>query len=118
MADVTIYHNPKCSKSRETLKLLRDRGIEPEVIDYQQTPLNPGELDALCERLGKEPTEVIRTKEALFRELGLSVMDERSRWEWLELLHDYPKLLERPIVVRGERAAIGRPPESVLEILD
>jgi len=118
MDDVFIYHNPKCSKSRETLKLLRDRGVEPEVIDYQQTPPDPGELEAICEHLGVEPTDIVRTKESLFSELGLSVMDERSRWEWLELLHDYPKLLERPIVVRGERAAIGRPPENVLALLD
>lgn len=118
MAAIIIYHNPRCGKSRATLQLLRDRGVEPEVIDYQKTPPDPGELEAICQKLGAHPTDIVRTKEKLFNELGLSVMDTRSEWEWLELLHDYPRLIERPIVVRGERAAIGRPPENVAALLD
>ncbi|MFA9460626.1 arsenate reductase (glutaredoxin) [Thiohalorhabdus methylotrophus] len=117
MSDITIYHNPRCSKSRQTLDLLKEEGLDPVVIDYQKTPPAAEELDRICTMLDKGPLEVTRTQEKLFKELGLSKQDERSRAEWLRLLTENPKLIERPIVVNGDRAAIGRPPENVRAIL-
>jgi arsenate reductase len=117
MNDVTIYHNPRCSKSRQTLALLKDRGIEPTVVEYLKEPPSAKRLDELCTLLGREPLQVMRTKEARFKELGLSGKDERPRAEWLDLMHDNPILIERPIVVSHGKAVIGRPPESALDIL-
>lgn len=114
---VRIYHNPRCSKSRQTLTLLEERGLAPEVVLYLESPPSPAELDLICQRLGKAPQELLRAGEDLAEELGLSRDDARSREEWLELLCRHPILIERPIVTRGERAALGRPPEAVLEIL-
>jgi len=112
-----IYHNPRCSKSRETLALLTERGQKPEVIEYLKTPPNTEELDQICQMLNLEPTALIRSKEDQFKALGLSLKDQRSRQEWLELLVDNPALLERPIVVKDGKAALGRPPENVLALL-
>jgi len=117
MTDVTIYHNPRCGKSRQTLKLLRERGIEPEIVEYLKYPPSVDRLDELCTLLGREPLCIMRVKEARFKELGLSKADERSRRQWLELMHDNPILMERPIVVTNGKAALGRPPESVEDIL-
>ena len=117
MAEVTIYHNPRCSKSRQTLELLKEQGVEPVVVDYQKTPPSVEELGRILDMLGKGPLDITRTQEKRFKELGLSKQDEREQGEWLRLLHDNPKLIERPIVVHGDRAAIGRPPEDVLAIL-
>lgn len=116
MADATIYHNPKCSKSRQTLALLRERGADLDVVEYLTTPPSVAELNRICLRLDCFPLQVIRTKEARFVELGLSQFDDRSREEWLTFMHENPILIERPIVVRGETAAIGRPPEAVLTL--
>jgi len=113
----TIYHNPRCSKSRCALGLLQERGVDVDLIEYLKTPPTAAELDDLCTRLGIEPMQLIRTKEKLFTELGLSVKDDRTRTAWLDLLAAHPKLIERPIVVVGDRAVIGRPPEKVLELL-
>lgn len=112
-----IYHNPRCSKSRETLALLTERGQKPEVIEYLKTPPSAAELDQICQMLNLEPTALIRIKEDQFKALGLSLKDQRSRQEWLELLVDNPALLERPIVVKDGKAALGRPPENVLALL-
>ncbi|RME00650.1 MAG: arsenate reductase (glutaredoxin) [Deltaproteobacteria bacterium] len=117
MVRVKIYHNPRCSKSRQTLELLRERGFEIEVVPYLERPPSVAQLDAICRALGKEPLEIIRTKEKRFAELGLSKKDERSREAWLRLMVENPILIERPIVVHGEKAALGRPPENVLTIL-
>lgn len=117
MPDVTIYHNPRCSKSRQTLALLEERALDVEVVRYLETPPSAEALDVLCRCLGVEPLEVLRQKEARFLELGLAAGDDRSREEWLRILAENPVLIERPIVVRGDRAALGRPPERVLEIL-
>ena len=117
MARVTIYHNPRCSKSRQTLALLRERGIEPEVIEYLEHPPTQKRLGEILDALGKEPLEVMRTGEKRFKELGLSRKDDRPRREWIRILANDPILLERPIVTTGRKAALGRPPESVLEIL-
>ncbi len=117
MSNIVIYHNPRCSKSRQTLQLLVDKGINPKIIKYLDNPPNIKELGELCHMLNLEPLQLIRTKEVRFKELGLSVKDQRSREEWLQLMSDNPVLIERPIVVRAKQAALGRPPENVLNIL-
>ena len=113
----TIYHNPRCSKSRQTLALLKENGIDPTVIEYLNTPPSPKELKTICEKLCLEPTQIIRTKESLFKEMALSLKDDRSNDEWLEILAANPKLIERPIVVKGDKAVLGRPPENVHQLI-
>ena len=114
--DVTIYHNPACSKSRETLALLRARGIEPTVIEYLKTPPSFEEIDSLLTKLGKEPRDVIRKSEDEYKALGLSD-PSLTREELIRAMAESPRLIERPIVVAGERAALGRPPENVWTLL-
>lgn len=112
----TIYHNPRCSKSRQTLALLREHGVEPTVVEYLKTPPSREELDRLLNLLDMAPRDLMRRKEAEYKDLGLA--DEAlTRDQLLRAMHEHPRLIERPIVVHGERAALGRPPEQVLEIL-
>ena len=113
---VTIYHNPRCSKSRATLQLLESRGIEPKIVEYLETPPSAGELKALLEKLGMKPRDLIRKGEPRYAEFGLK---DRQLGDdaLIALMVANPVLIERPIVVAGGRAAIGRPPEKVLEIL-
>ncbi len=113
--NVVIYHNPRCSKSRQTLQLLRDRGIEPEIVEYLKTPPDADTLRRILAMLGIGPRDLMRRKEAIYKELGLA--DEHDDERLIAAMVEHPKLIERPIVVAGERAAIGRPPENVLEIL-
>ncbi|MDZ7842454.1 MAG: arsenate reductase (glutaredoxin) [Gammaproteobacteria bacterium] len=113
---VTIYHNPRCSKSRQTLQLLRERGIEPDVVEYLETPPDAGELSRILDLLALEPRQLMRTGEAAYRENSLDDKD-LGRDELIAAMAANPILIERPIVVAGDRARIGRPPESVLEIL-
>jgi len=112
---VTIYHNPRCSKSRAMLALLQERGIEPEIIQYLDTPPSAAELTRILGLLGKAPFELMRKGEDDYKQhfAGQSLSDADA----VELMLRYPKVIERPIVVNGDRAAIGRPPEAVLEIL-
>ena len=110
-----IYHNPRCSKSRQTLQLIRDAGIEPEVVEYLKTPPSAAELDRILKRLDLQPVEVMRKKEAEYAEHVAG--KKLTRKQAIALLVEYPRLLERPIVVEGERAVIGRPPENVLALL-
>ncbi|EHR6735957.1 arsenate reductase (glutaredoxin) [Vibrio parahaemolyticus] len=114
---VVIYHNPRCSKSRQTLELLEQNGVTPEVVKYLDTPLNVDELKALYAQLGfSSVREMMRTKEDVYKELGLgeaSVSDEQL----FEAMAQHPKLFERPVVVANGKAKIGRPPEQVLDIL-
>lgn len=117
MSTLTIYHNPRCSKSRQTLALIEDAGHTPAVVDYLNTPPDVDTLRALVTALGVPVTQIIRFKEALAKELGLSAQDSRSDDDWLQLLAEHPKLLERPIVVRGDQAVVGRPPENVTALL-
>jgi len=112
---VKIYHNPRCSKSRQTLALLQDNGITPEVIEYLNTPPSPSELDQILTMLGKQPSELMRTGEEEFNTYFKA--KDLSRDETIALMVAHPKVIERPIVVHGNKAAIGRPPESVLAIL-
>lgn len=113
---VTIYHNPRCSKSRQTLALLEERGVEPQVVEYLKTPPSAAELDAILQRLELEPRELMRRKEAEYAELALD-RPELSRDQLIQAMVEHPRLIERPIVVNGDRVALGRPPENVLEIL-
>jgi len=112
-----LIHNPRCSKSREALTLLQERGEAVQVIEYLKAPLKPPQLLALLDALGLEAPQVIRFKDELAKTLGLSASDKRPREEWIALLAEHPALLERPIAVRGAKAVIGRPPERVLELI-
>ena len=113
---VTIYHNPRCSKSRQTLELLRGRGLEPEVVEYLKTPPDAARLGQILELLGLEPRELMRRKEAPYSALGLAETG-LQRDALIQAMVENPILIERPIVVSGGKAALGRPPEAVLEIL-
>lgn len=113
---VTIYHNPRCSKSRQTLTLLEERGLKPTVIEYLKTPPDYDTLAALLARLRIPARDLVRSNEKEFRELGLDArqLDDEAL---LKAMAQHPRLIQRPIVVVGDRARIGRPPEAVLEIL-
>lgn len=113
---VTIYHNPRCSKSRQTLTLLQENKIEPEIIEYLETPPDAATLDGLLVQLGQEPRQFMRHKEAPYKELNL---DDESldRAALIKAMIENPILIERPIVVSKGEVRIGRPPESVLEII-
>lgn len=112
---VTIYHNPRCSKSRQTLALLQEQGIEPIVVEYLKDILDVDTLSAICEKLGGSAHAMLRPKESEYKQAGLS--KESGDEDVLKALSEHPKLLERPIVTNGDKAAIGRPPERVLDIL-
>ncbi|MCZ6619003.1 MAG: arsenate reductase (glutaredoxin) [Gammaproteobacteria bacterium] len=116
MNKVTIYHNPRCSKSRQTLTLLEEHGIVPEVIEYLQTPPDPRELGEILALLEFAPRELMRKKEAPYTELNLADTS-KSEAELIDAMVNNPILIERPIVVVDGKAAIGRPPERVLAIL-
>ncbi len=113
---LTIYHNPRCSKSRQTLELLREKGLEPEIIEYLKAPPSREELERVLGMLGLEPRQLMRTKEAEYKELGLADQG-LSRGQLIDAMVAHPKLIERPIVIKDGRAALGRPPEQVLEVL-
>ena len=113
---VTIYHNPRCSKSRQTLALLEQKGVAPKVVDYVKTPPSVAELKKVLKKLGLKAHDIVRKGEARYAELGLKERDV-SDDELLGLMAENPILIERPIVVAGEKAALGRPPEGVLKIL-
>lgn len=113
---VTIYHNPRCSKSRQTLALLEEKGAAPKIVDYLKTPPSAAELKAILKKLGLKPQDIVRKGEARYAELELkerTVSDD----ELIELMVENPILIERLIAVAGGKAAIGRPPETVLTIL-
>ena len=113
---VTIYHNPRCSKSRQTLQLLQDKGIEPAVIEYLESPPDAAQLAGILALLGKSPRELMRRKEAEYKDNALD--DESlSDAQLIAAMIAHPKLIERPIVLANGKAALGRPPEDVLEIL-
>jgi arsenate reductase len=111
----TIYHNPRCGKSRDTLAIIRDHGIEPTIIEYLKTPPTKDELRSIVKKLGLKPEQLVRKGEDVYKEdfAGKSLDEE----QWLEVLAKNPILIERPIVVRGGKAIIGRPPEKVRELL-
>lgn len=113
MSDVTIYHNPRCTKSRETLELLQSKGIEPRVVEYLKTPPSVAELTDILTKLGKAPAEILRAKEAAEAGVSKTLPDA----ELIAAMVANPVVIERPIVVKGNTARVGRPPENVLEIL-
>lgn len=113
---IVIYHNPRCSKSRQTLQLLETEGHSPEVVEYLKTPPDAATLARLVKLLDVEPTDIMRTSEDDFREnkAAIRAMPPSDQIDWLAR---HPKVLQRPIVVNGDRARIGRPPENVLDLL-
>jgi arsenate reductase len=112
---IQIFHNPRCSKSRQTLELLAERGIDPEIIRYLETPPTEQELSDILETLGLQPRELMRIGENEYKELGLDNPD-LSRAQLIAAMVATPKLIERPIVLANGKAALGRPPENVLTI--
>ena len=116
MSQISLFHNPRCSKSRGALELLEERGIQPEIIRYLETPPSTAELKALLGKLGIGARQLLRTGEDEYKELNLAnpaLGDDRL----IEAMASHPKLIERPIFIVGDKAVIGRPPEKVLEIL-
>jgi arsenate reductase len=112
---ITIYHNPRCAKSRSTLAIIRERGFEPVIVEYLETPPTRVELLAIVRKLGIRPEQLVRKGEALYKDrfAGKALSDD----QWLDALLKHPALIERPIVVRGGQAVIGRPPENVEQLL-
>lgn len=113
---LTIYHNPRCSKSRETLELIKQHSNDIAIIEYLKTPPSAAELSTLLAKLGISARELLRTKEDEYQQLGLSDT-ALSEQQLIDAMVKQPKLIERPIVVNGDKAAIGRPVENVLTIL-
>ena len=111
-----IYHNPRCSKSRDTLKLLQANGIEPEIIEYLKTPPTTQDFEEILQKLGIKPRELMRKKEPEYRDNWYDV-ETVTDAELIEAMRNIPKLMERPVVIIGDKAAIGRPPENILAIL-
>lgn len=112
---IEIYHNPRCTKSRETLKLLESKGIQPKIVEYLKDIPTEKELKSILEKLGISAYDLIRRKEPVFKENFKG--KELSESEWIKAMITFPKLIERPIVINGKKAEIGRPPEKVLDIL-
>lgn len=116
MTDITIYHNPRCSKSRQALQLLRDHGKDPVIVEYLKQPLSEIQIKRLLKILGMKPRELMRRKESEYSDLGLD--DPKvSEAKLIKAMVEHPVLMERPVVVAGDRAVVGRPPEKVAEIL-
>ena len=113
---VTILHNPRCSKSRQTLALLEENGVQPTIVEYLKTPPSAGEIVDILAKLNLEPRGLMRTKEAEYKEQGLDNADLTAD-QLIDAMVATPKLIERPVVLANGKAAIGRPPEQVLDIL-
>lgn len=116
MNKTRIYHNPRCSKSRETLALLENQQQDIEIVEYLKTPPTAEELSDILQQLDMQPRQLLRTKETLYKELQLD-NNNLSDQELIRAMCDNPKLIERPIVIKNNQAIIGRPPEAVLNIL-
>ncbi|GAA4543448.1 arsenate reductase (glutaredoxin) [Pseudonocardia xishanensis] len=115
MSDVTLWHNPRCTKSRQALALLEEEGVDTEVVRYLDTPPDRAGLEAVLAKLGVEdPRAIVRKGEKVYRELGLADADRDAL---LDAMVAHPILIERPIVIKGDRAVVGRPTEAVLELL-
>jgi arsenate reductase len=116
MSDVVVYHNPSCSKSRGALEILRERGIDVEVVEYLHAPPDRAALERIVDAISDPPDALVR-KDKRFKELGLDASSFTSREAVVALLLEHPELMERPVVFRGERAVIARPSERVAELL-
>ena len=115
-SQITIFHNPRCSKSRQTLSLLTEQGVNPEIFEYLKTPPDKERLDEILKLLDLQPRDLMRKKEKVYKEQDLS-NPELSRDQLLEAMIQHPILIERPIVLSKDKAALGRPPENALKIL-
>ena len=116
MPDLTIYHNPLCSKSRQALELLEQKGLKPHIVLYLEDPPDAQTLKNIIRLLGIEPIDLIRKKDPLYTELGLAQQAQDAE-SLIDAMVAHPVLIERPIVINGSKVAIGRPPERILEIL-
>lgn len=116
MAKIKVYHNPRCTKSRNSLKYLEDKGLDYETVEYLKEPLTFDELKKVIKLLGIKPEELLRKNEAEYKEFfkGKDLSDD----EWIQVMIDYPKLMERPILVNNGKAVVARPTEKIDEILD
>ena len=110
-----IYHNPRCSKSRQTLKIIQDKNVDVEIVEYLKDIPTVSELKGLLEKLGLEASQIIRKGESAFKEHFKG--KDLSNDQWIDAMIEFPKLIERPIVVRGNKAVLGRPPENVNELI-
>ena len=110
-----LYHNPRCSKSRQALALLKEKGIEPEIHEYLKTPISKEQLEEILALLNISASDLIRSSEDTYKELGLSKND--SEEQLIDAMVKYPKLIQRPIYVNNGKAAVGRPPEDILTIV-
>ncbi len=115
MSKVTIWHNPRCSKSREALKLLEEKGIETEVFKYLDEEITKEDIKELLKMIGAKPRDIMRTKETIYKELGLKDVEDDEKL--IEAMAEHHKLIERPIVIKDGKAVIGRPPSKVLELV-
>jgi len=113
--NATIWHNPRCSKSRQTMEILTEKGVEAEVVKYLETTPSIQEITEVLKKLGITARELMRTKEDEYKELNLK--DENNEAKLIEAMASHPKLIERPIVIVGDKAVLGRPPEKVLELI-
>ncbi|MFB1001042.1 MAG: arsenate reductase (glutaredoxin) [Pseudomonadales bacterium] len=116
MSDFCIYHNPRCSKSRQTLALLKEQGIDPEIILYLDIPLKASQLKSLITKLEITPRELLRKGEGDYKEQGLSDKSLTDAY-LIKMMCQFPKLIERPIVIKGDKAVLGRPPENALALI-
>ncbi|HIB75539.1 MAG TPA: arsenate reductase (glutaredoxin) [Gammaproteobacteria bacterium] len=117
MNNFTIYHNPRCSKSRLTLELMKEKGLDPEIILYLETPPSEKDIALILDKLGMKALELLRKGETEYKELNLSD-PSKSEEEIIQAMVKFPKLIERPIVITQQRAIIGRPPENVLNLIN
>ena len=117
MKDLTIYHNPRCSKSRQTLQIIKDHGIEPTIVEYLKTPLGKFDLENISRLLNKRPKDFVRKNEVDFKENNIKDIIENDI-ELINKMVKFPKIIERPIVISKHKAVIGRPPDNVLELLN
>jgi len=116
MANVTIWHNPRCGKSRDAVNLLEEKDIDAQVVKYLDTPPSKDELKAVLKMLGISARELMRTKEDIYKELNLK--EETEEEKLIEAMVAHPKLIERPVVIKDGKAAIGRPLQNIVDILD
>lgn len=110
-----LYHNTRCTKSRETLQLLQDKNVNPEIVEYMKEPITPGDLEEILDKLDMDAIDLVRKKESVWKEEFAD--KELTEDEIILAMIEYPQLMERPILVNGDKARVGRPPEDVLEII-